>query len=58
MIFFSVLITECQLFIFRACLRLHLRNRAFKSKRTFGQKLHFYIFVKSAFWPFLGFLDS
>jgi hypothetical protein len=25
----------------RACLELSLRNRAFKSKRAFGQKLHF-----------------
>jgi hypothetical protein len=57
MIFFSVLITGCQLFIFRAYLGLHLRNRVFKSKRTFGQKLHFYVFAKRAFWPFLDFVD-
>ena len=25
----------------RACVGLSLRNRAFKSKRAFGQKLHF-----------------
>jgi hypothetical protein len=41
----------------RACIGLRLRNRAFKSKRAFEQKLHFQAFAKSAFWQFLGFLD-
>jgi hypothetical protein len=41
-------------FSFRACLGLSLRNRAFKSKRAFGQKLHFKAFAKNAFGLFLG----
>jgi hypothetical protein len=43
--------------LFRECLELSLISRAFKSKRAFGQKLHFKAFVKSAFWLFLGFLN-
>jgi hypothetical protein len=43
----------------RACLELRLRNKVFKSKKYFGQKLYFQIFVKSFFFflPFLSFLN-
>jgi hypothetical protein len=40
----------------KACLELHLKNRVFKLKRAFRQKLHFYAFAKRLLAIFRFFL--